>query len=114
MKYDIMIRLSGWGNHTPSNTNKLISLLDGVLMKDINPLERGIGLITIDCANCPYMRLLDYPVTYCLYGAVDYSTKCPHDYDITRAMKEYQDNADCVEYHYNLIKPFLREDCPPS
>ena len=81
--------------------------------RDKTPLELGIRLISIDCANCPYMRLFDYPVMYCLYGVVDYSTKCPHDYNISRAMKEYQDNADCVEFWYNQAKGIIR-DCPPS
>ena len=76
------------------------------------PLQRGINMITGDCARCPYMRLLDYPVCYCLYGVVDYSTRCPHDYDLERATKEYDLNRDCVEYHYNLIKGFIRDDQP--
>ena len=73
-------------------------------------LDKGIDLITDKCAQCPYMRLLDYPVCYCLYGVVDYSTKCPHDYDVKRAIKEYDLNRECVEYHYTTVKPFIRDE----
>lgn len=72
-----------------------------------SPLERGIGLITIDCSQCPYERLLNYPVCYCLFGVVDYSTKCPFDYDLKTAQKEYELNKDCVEFYYNFIKSQL-------
>lgn len=73
------------------------------------PLEKGISLIKADCSLCPYMRLLDYPVCYCLFGVVDYSTLCPFDYDTKRAKREYETNKDCIEYWYDTIKPLIRE-----
>lgn len=76
---------------------------------EIDPLKRGIRMITEDCTGCPYEKLLSYPVCYCLFGVVDYSTRCPFDYDLEEAKKEYDLNRDCIEYHYNVIKGFIQE-----
>lgn len=76
---------------------------------EIDPIKRGIRMITEDCTQCPYERLLSYPVCYCLFGVVDYSTRCPFDYDLEKAKKEYDLNRDCIEYHYNVIKGFIQE-----
>lgn len=77
---------------------------------EFDPLDRGIKLITGDCCQCPYERLYSYPVCYCLFGVVDYSTRCPFDYDLELAKKHYSENKECVDYHYNLIKKFIEID----
>ena len=76
----------------------------------IDPLKRGVRMITGDCSQCPYEKLLSYPVSYCLFGVVDYSTRCPFDYDLKLALQHYAENKECADYHYNIVKKYLNED----
>lgn len=67
-------------------------------------IKRGVKTVNGDCSDCPFLRLYSYPVCYCLHAVVDWSTKCPYDYNLKRARKMYDENIETIRFWDEFTK----------
>ena len=67
-------------------------------------IKRGVKTVNGDCSDCPFLRLYSYPVCYCLHAVVDWSTKCPYDYNLKRARKTYDENIETIRFWDEFTK----------
>ena len=74
-------------------------------------IKRGARVVNGDCSNCPFLRLYSYPVCYCLHAMVDWSTKCPYDYNHKRAQSFYDEHYETIRFWDEYMKKQIWGDC---